>query len=135
MTDPNCIFCKIVAGEIPSHKIYEDDDFFAFLEVNPIRLGHSLIVPKDHYDNVYEMPKELYCGLMELGRFLAPSIRIATGANKISLAVAGLDLNHAHLHLLPVNSAADLNFQNQSPAKSEELAEMAEKIVARIAAL
>lgn len=128
MIDPNCIFCKIVAGEIPSHKVYEDEQFLAFLEINPIKLGHTLLVTKEHYATVYDMPKELFCGFMNTARKIAPAIKSATACRKVGLSIVELDMDHAHLHVLPLVTAGDTNFENQKPSKSEELANMAEKI-------
>lgn len=122
------IFCKIVAGDIPAHKIYEDDDFLAFLEINPIRLGHTLLIPKKHFDTVYMMDDDLYARFFLKAKELAPAIKTATDSDKVGLVVAGFHLDHAHLHLMPTNVIADMDFHNQHPEDAEKLSQMAEKI-------
>jgi histidine triad (HIT) family protein len=122
------IFCRIVAGEIPAYKVYEDENFLAFLEINPIRLGHTLLIPKIHYGTIYDMPEKLFAEYTEMARKLAPAIKLATKADKIGLVVAGFHLDHAHLHLLPMNVISDLDFNNQHKEADEKLAAMAKSI-------
>jgi len=126
------IFCKIIAEEIPSYKVYEDDDFFAFLEINPIKPGHTLLVTKEHYATIYDIPKKLFSSFMEKSREIAPAIKAATNCRRVGLAVVGLDIEHAHLHILPINAPGDTNFANQKPAEPDDLAKLAEKIKAEI---
>lgn len=128
MTDPNCIFCKIVAGEIPSHKIYEDDLFFAFLDINPINIGHTLLVPKDHQDVLFDIPDTEYTKLWLKAKELAPAIQGVTKAKRIGVIVEGFAVPHAHIHLVPIYHGNELDPHNQKPAKPEELAEMTVKI-------
>ena len=126
------IFCKIVVGEIPAYKVFEDKDFLAFLEINPIRLGHTLVIPKKHFNTVYEMDDELYAGLFLLAKKLAPAVKSATGSDKVGLAVAGFHLDHANVHILPMDVIADIDFANQHPESAAELSRMAAKIQAEV---
>lgn len=132
MTDPNCIFCKIVAGEIPSYKVYEDDDFLAFLDINPIHVGHTLLVPKEHYDYILDLPDELYGKLWKKTKELAPHIQSATSAKRIGFEVEGFAIPHTHVHLIPLFEANEIDPHNQKPAEDAELAEMAKKISASL---
>jgi histidine triad (HIT) family protein len=122
------IFCKIIAGEIPSHKVYEDDQFFAFLDVNPLNPGHTLLVPKEHYEYLFDMPSELYTALWLKAKEISPAIQRATNAKRIGVVVEGFAVPHVHIHLAPINSPRELDSSNQKPAKPDDLAEMAEKI-------
>jgi len=128
------IFCKIVAGEIPSYKVYEDNDFFAFLDINPVNPGHTLLIPKEHYKYLFDMPNELYSALWLKAKDLAPAIQRATGAKRIGVVVEGFAVLHVHIHLAPINSPRELDSTNQKPANPEDLAEMTKKIKTEIAA-
>jgi len=102
----DCIFCKIAAGEIPSHKIYEDDDFLAFLDIAPASMGHALIVPKRHADDLFTLDADSVAKLMPLAQALAVKIKAATGCEGINLmqnngAAAGQTVRHFHLHIIP----------------------------------
>lgn len=127
----DCIFCKIVKGEIPSFKIWEDEDFVAFLSIAPISPGHTLLIPKKHSEYIFDMDDEL------LGKFLtaakpvsnALTKALSPATGKIGIMVAGLEVPHTHLHLIPMNSEGDLNFSKANPNVSkEELAMVADKI-------
>lgn len=102
----DCLFCKIVAGATPSEKIYEDEDTFAFLDIHPINRGHTLVIPKAHYANIYEAPEEVFARLMHTVRFLAPKIKQAVGADGINIGInndkaAGQLVFHLHVHIIP----------------------------------
>jgi histidine triad (HIT) family protein len=127
------IFCKIVAGEIPSYKVYEDDLFFAFLDINPINLGHTLLVPKEHYDDYLNTPDELYLKLWQRVKTLAPIIKDATNAKRVGLVVEGFLVPHLHVHLIPINRAGEINQHSQQAARPEDLQEMMNIIRAKIA--
>ena len=104
MTD--CLFCKIASGTIPSEKIYEDEDTFAFLDIHPINRGHTLVVPKEHYANIYEAPEELFAKVMQTVQLLAPRIKQAVGADGINIGInndraAGQMVFHLHAHIIP----------------------------------
>lgn len=104
MTD--CLFCKIVAEEIPCEKIYEDDATFAFLDIRPINRGHTLVVPKAHHENIYDIPADSFARVMETVRMLAPKVKAAMDADGINIGMnndgaAGQVVFHAHLHIIP----------------------------------
>jgi len=122
------IFSRIVSREIPAHILREDADFLAFLDVRPIRQGHSLVIPKVEIDDVFDLPDALLAGLMHFARPVAHAIRQATGARRVGIAVVGLEVPHAHLHLVPIDAIADLDFRNARPADDIALAEMAERV-------
>jgi histidine triad (HIT) family protein len=122
------IFSRIVSREIPAHILREDADFLAFLDVRPIRQGHSLVIPKVEIDDVFDLPDALLSGLMHFARPVANAIRQATGARRVGIAVVGLEVPHAHLHLVPIDAIADLDFRNARPADDIALAEMAERV-------
>lgn len=126
----NCIFCKIVKGEIPSHKVFEDENYLAFLSIRPINPGHTLVIPKAHTDYFFDLEDK------ELGDLLIKSKPIAKALKKafnpktgrIGIMVAGLEVHHAHLHLIPMDSQLDLNFANAKETTNEELADNLVKI-------
>ena len=104
--DPNCLFCKILKGEIPSAKVYEDKHSYAFLDIKPINPGHTLLVPKKHFANLYEMPDEVLANLAPTIKKLAIAVKKAVGADGINIgmnndAVAGQLVFHAHIHIMP----------------------------------
>lgn len=122
------IFSRIVAGEIPAHKIAETDDFLAFLDVMPTTTGHTLVIPKKEVDYLFALDDDLYTGLMAFAKRIAPAIEKAIPCKRIGVAVIGLEVPHAHVHLIPLNSMADMNFASKMNPTQEELAETAEKI-------
>lgn len=121
------IFTKIINGDIPSHKIYEDDKTFAFLDIHPARPGHTLVVPKRQIDRLEDLPGEDYQALMATAHKLMKHIGDTLGVDRVCLQVMGFDVPHAHIHLLPCNNAADFH-ASQSEGDQEELAAMAEKL-------
>ncbi|MDP5140838.1 MAG: HIT family protein [Spirosomaceae bacterium] len=122
------IFSKIISGEIPCHKIAENDDFLAFLDVFPCAVGHTLVIPKKEVDYIFDMEDELYLGLMAFAKSIAPAIKTAIPCKRVGVAVIGLEVPHAHVHLIPLNSMADMDFSDKLTVTQEELAETAEKI-------
>ncbi len=122
------IFSRIVAGEIPAHKIAETNDYFAFLDVMPTAVGHTLVIPKQEVDYLFDLNDDLYTGLMAFAKKIAPAIEKAIPCKRIGVAVVGLEVPHAHIHLIPLNSMADMNFNNKLKPSQEELAATAEKI-------
>ena len=130
MTD--CIFCKIAEGSIPSSKIWEDENSFAFLDINPIAPGHTLLIPKKHQDYLFDMEDEKYSEMMLKAKKLSNSIKKATGAKRIGVMVEGFLVPHAHIHLIPISSPADFNSRNARKADPKELREMAERIKAQL---
>jgi histidine triad (HIT) family protein len=126
MTD--CIFCKIIAGEIPCTKIWEDDDFYAFLDINPINPGHALVIPKTHHDYLFAMDEPLYGRIFNAAKKLSKPLEKATGAKRIGVVVEGFLVPHVHVHLVPLNEGGELSFGRAKKATPDELADMAGKI-------
>lgn len=122
------IFSRIVAGEIPAHKIAETDDYLAFLDVMPTTTGHTLVIPKQEVDYIFDLDNEQYLGLMAFAKKIASAIEKAIPCQRIGIAVVGLEVPHAHVHLIPLNSMADMNFHTKMKPTQEELAATAEKI-------
>lgn len=126
------IFSKIISGEIPAHKIAENDDFLAFLDVFPCAKGHTLVVPKKEVDYIFDMDDELYLGLMAFAKKIAPAIQKAVPCKRIGVSVIGLEVPHTHVHLIPLNSMADMDFGSKLKLSQEELAEIATMIKAEL---
>lgn len=104
------IFSKIINGEIPSYTIAEDEHYYAFLDINPLAEGHTLVVPKKETDYIFDLPKEDLAGLMVFAQKVAGHIKEAVPCKRIGVAVIGLDVPHAHIHLVPINEGGDLDF-------------------------
>jgi histidine triad (HIT) family protein len=122
------IFSKIIAGEIPSHKIAEDERYYAFLDIFPVAKGHTLVVPKKEVDYIYDLDDETLAGLHIFAKKVAKAIEKAVPCERIGVAVVGLEVPHAHVHLIPINSMADMDFTNKKQMSQEQLAEIAQKI-------
>lgn len=123
------IFSKIIAGDIPCYKIAEDDRFFAFLDINPMMKGHTLIVSKQEEDYIFNLDNDTLGGLMPFARKVAAAIQKAIPCNRVGIAVFGLEVPHAHMHLVPINKEGDLNFRNPKlQLTSEEMNEIATEI-------
>lgn len=122
------IFTRIVNGEIPSHKIAETEDFLAFLDVFPCAPGHTLVIPKKEVDYIFDLDDALYEELMKFSKTVAAAVEKAIPCKRIGIAVVGLEVPHAHVHLIPMNSMADMNFNNKLKMSQEELAEIARRI-------
>ena len=114
------IFSKIIAGEIPCYKIAENEKFFAFLDIFPLREGHVLVVPKKETDNLFDLPSEYLAEMLLFARPIAKAIEKAFDCNRCGISVIGLEVPHAHIHLIPINSANDLNFTQYKPQASPE---------------
>ena len=124
------IFSKIISGQIPSYKIAEDDKFFAFLDIFPLRKGHTLVVPKTETDKFFDLSKDYLSELLVFAQPVAKAIEKSFDCNRCGLSVVGLEVPHAHLHLIPINNANDLNFNQPKLKLSEaELKEVQEKII------
>ncbi len=106
------IFTKIVQGEIPSYKIYEDERFLVFLDAFPLAKGHTLVIPKKEIDYLFDLPDELYAAMMSLSKKVAVALKKAMPCKRVGVAVLGLEVPHAHIHLVPMNTEADINFRN-----------------------
>lgn len=122
------IFTQIINGEIPAEKLLEDERFLAFLDVRPIRPGHTLVVPKQEVDYLFDLDDATMGGLLPFARQLARPIERATGCTRVGVMVAGLEVPHCHVHLVPMDSVYDLDFGKASEATADELAAMGEKI-------
>jgi len=123
------IFTKIIKGEIPCYKIAEDDRYFAFLDINPLKAGHTLVVPKQVTYYVFDLDDENLAGLIQFSKKVAAAVRSAIPCKRIGVAILGLEVPHAHIHLVPMNSMEDVNFRNPKLKFSpEEFKETAQKI-------
>lgn len=124
------VFSKIIAGEIPSYKIAENEHFFAFLDIFPIREGHVLVVPKTEVDKIFDLDDQLLSEWLVFAKPIAKAIERAFHCDRCGLSVIGLEVAHAHMHLVPINSSDDLNFTRRKLKLSpEQLKEVQEKIV------
>ena len=123
------IFSKIVKNEIPSYRIAEDDRFFAFLDINPLAKGHTLVIPKKEVDYLFDLEDDLLAGMNVFAKKVARAIEKVITCKRIGVAVLGLEVPHAHIHLIPINSEADISFSRPKLKFSEEeFIELAEKI-------
>lgn len=125
------IFSRIAAGEIPSYKVAEDKDHFAFLDINPVHPGHVLVIPRKETDYIFDLSDEEYSSLMLFAKRVARAIRKAIPCKKVGVTVIGLDVNHVHVHLVPMNTGADMNFcAEKLTLPADEMQEIASKIAA-----
>ena len=124
----NCIFCKIVKGEIPCIKIWEDENYLSFLDVNPLTPGHSLLIPKKHTDYIFDLEDGEYCDLMKNTKKVAQLLKFKLNPKRVGMIVEGLEVPHVHVHLIPINKMSDMNPLNAKPATAEERQEIATKI-------
>jgi histidine triad (HIT) family protein len=127
------IFTKIINGEIPCYKIAEDDRYFAFLDINPLKAGHTLAVPKEETDYLFDLEDDQLSGLIIFSKKVAEAIKAAIPCNRIGVAVLGLEVPHAHIHLVPMDSMDDVNFKNPKLSFSpEEFKAIASKITSKV---
>ena len=124
------IFTKIVNGEIPCYKIAETDDFLAFLDVNPNAKGHTLCIPKKEVDKIFDLDEATYIGLMQFSRRVAKAIEKAIPCNRVGVTVIGLEVPHAHVHLIPLHTMEDARFIQKVKLSAEEFQEVAKSIKA-----
>lgn len=123
------IFSKIVKGEIPSYKIAEDENFYAFLDINPLAKGHTLVIPKKETDYYFELDDELIAGINVFCKKIAVAIKKVIDCERIGVAVIGLEVPHAHIHLIPINGIYDIDFSKPKlKLKDEEFRTIAQKI-------
>ena len=123
------IFSRIIAGEIPCYKIAEDDNYFAFLDINPMTKGHTLVVPKLEEDYIFQLEDETLSGMMIFAKKIALAIEKSVSCVRVGVAVIGLEVPHAHIHLIPINKESDMNFLNPKlKLDTNEMSEIAEKI-------
>jgi histidine triad (HIT) family protein len=114
------IFTKIVGGEIPAYKIAESEDYYAFLDINPLAKGHTLVIPKKETDYIFDVEDELLAGMMVFAKKVAHAIRKQVECKRIGIAVLGLEVPHAHIHLVPINSIYDIDFSKPKLSFSEQ---------------
>jgi histidine triad (HIT) family protein len=123
------IFSRIVNGEIPCYKVAEDQNYLAFLDIFPLALGHVLVIPKIETDYVFDLPDNDFSGLMLFSKRVAMALKMAVPCKKVGVAVLGLEVPHAHIHLVPLNSESDINFSKPKlKLTNEEFSEIASKI-------
>ena len=122
------IFTKIINGEIPAYKITQDDNFIAFLDVNPNAKGHTLCIPKQEINKIFDMDEELYLGLMKFSRRVAIALEKTVPCKRVGVAVVGLEVPHAHVHLIPLNEMDEMRFVNKVKLEKEEFEELAKAI-------
>jgi histidine triad (HIT) family protein len=126
------IFTKIIKGEIPCYKIAEDDNFLAFLDVNPNAKGHTLCIPKLEIDKIFDIEDDLYIGLMQFSKKIAIALEKTVPCKRIGMAVIGLEVPHAHVHLIPLNEMDEMRFQNKVSLSKEEFEELTIRIKANL---
>lgn len=122
------IFSKIIQGEIPSYKIAEDDNYYAFLDIRPLQKGHTLVIPKKEVDYIFDLDDDTLSGLILFAKRVARAIEEVVPCERIGVAVIGLEVPHCHVHLSPINSIYDLDFSNPKEVSPEEMKELADKI-------
>jgi histidine triad (HIT) family protein len=122
------IFTKIIDGEIPCYKIAENDNFLAFLDVNPNAKGHTLCVPKQEIDKIFEIEDELYFGLMKFSKKIAIALEKTVPCKRVGMAVVGLEVPHAHVHLIPLNDMSEMTFKHKVSLTKDEFEALAKSI-------
>ena len=122
------IFSRIADGEIPSYRVAADDKHYAFLDINPVARGHVLVIPRREVDYIFDLDKEEYTGLMLFARRVAKAIERAIPCERVGVAVVGLEVPHTHIHLLPINSEADMDFSKKNSFPAEEMQAIADAI-------
>ena len=122
------IFTKIIQGEIPSYKIYEDENYYAFLDINPNALGHTLCIPKKEVDKLFDLDDETYKGLMIFSKKIAEALKKAVDCQRIGISVIGLEVPHVHVHLIPINKMDDMSFNSKIKLSDDEFVDVMEKI-------
>lgn len=126
------IFTKIIKGEIPCYKIAEDEDFFAFLDINPNAKGHTLCIPKKEVDKIMDLDEATYMGLMAFSRTIGKAIEAAMDCQRVGMTVIGLEVPHVHVHLIPLGGMRDATFQHKVSLTEEEFRDVAERIKSKI---
>jgi histidine triad (HIT) family protein len=123
------IFSKIISGEIPCYKIAENDDFLAFLDINPLSIGHTLVIPKLEIDYIFDLEDDILGRMMSFSKNVARKLKSNVECKRIGVCVIGLEVPHAHIHLIPINSVSDMNFQRPKLVlDSESLSQIRDKI-------
>ena len=125
------IFSKIAAGEIPSYRVAEDENFFAFLDINPVAPGHTLVIPKMEVNYMFDLDPDDYQGLWNFARRVAIALRQAVPCKRVGVAVIGLEVPHCHIHLVPLNQEGDMDFSHKTTLPEEQMRQLAADIAAR----
>lgn len=127
------IFSKIVNGEIPCYKVYEDDEFLAFLDAFPVSKGHVLVIPKKETDYIFDIEDQSYARMWQFAKKISNALKLSVSCERIGISVIGLEVAHAHIHLLPINSLEDMNFSKPKMSFSkQEFEEIADTIASNI---
>ncbi|MBP3738911.1 MAG: HIT family protein [Muribaculaceae bacterium] len=127
------IFSRIVAGEIPSYKVAEDENYYAFLDINPVAKGHTLVIPKREVNYLFELEEDEYLGLWAFARKVAAALEQAVPCKRIGVAVLGMEVPHCHIHLVPLNTEGDLNFSKEKlTLPADEMQAIANAIAAKL---
>ncbi|WP_339611737.1 HIT family protein [uncultured Planktosalinus sp.] len=126
------VFTKIINGEIPSYKVAEDENFIAFLDINPNAKGHTLCVPKVEVDKLFELDENTYLNLMQFSRKVALALEKAVSCKRVGVAVVGLEVPHVHVHLIPLNQMSDMDFSKKVSLSPDEFKTLTSKIKAAI---
>lgn len=123
------LFSKIVRGEIPCYKVHEDDNFLAFLDINPLKKGHTLVIPKMEVDYIFDMEDEVLADMILFAKIASKKIKSVFPCEKVGMAVIGLEVPHAHIHLIPINSIRDMDFSNEKlKLEPAELLEISKRL-------
>lgn len=122
------LFSRIAAGEIPSYKVAEDDRFFAFLDINPVQPGHTLVIPRKEIDNIFDLTQDEYADLQRFAWRVAQAVKAAVPCRKVGVAVIGLEVPHAHIHLIPITNEGDMNFGKKMTLPAERMQQLADSI-------
>lgn len=125
------IFSRIIAGEIPCYKIAENDEFFAFLDISPVQKGHTLVVPKEEINYIFDIDDDKLGRYMAFSKKVAAAIKAAIPCERVGIAVVGLEVPHSHIHLVPLNGLHDLNFEHKLSLSKEEMEEIQKNIVSK----
>ena len=122
------IFTKIVQGEIPSYKVAEDENYYAFLDINPNAKGHTLVIPKKEVNKIFDLDKETYLGLMDFSYRVAKALEKSISCERVGMSVIGLEVPHVHVHLIPINFMDDMRFSKKEKLSQDEFVSLAEVI-------
>jgi histidine triad (HIT) family protein len=125
----NCVFCKIAKGEIPSYKVWEDGDFFAFLDMSPVRPGHTLVIPKKHEKYIFDLSDKDYSGLMLASKKVAGLLKEKLHPKRVGMLVEGFGVDHVHVHLIPIDGGAEIWLGYSKKSAPEELKKVAKQII------
>lgn len=123
------IFSRIAAGEIPSYKCAEDENYYAFLDINPLAKGHTLVIPKHEVNYIFDIEDEEYKGLWAFAKKVAVALKAAVPCERIGVAVIGLEVPHAHIHLVPINKESDMDFRNKKQFPADKMAAVAARVL------